>query len=58
MKNALKRHHQIKSVIPALLNTSSSYAHTRRSVSLREKQTNEKLNITVRSIATNRWQLN
>lgn len=58
MKNALKRHHQIKSVILALLNTSSSYAHMRRSVSLREKQTNEKLNITVRSIATNRWQLN
>lgn len=54
-----KLHYQTGSVIPGLLNSGRrTYAHTHWSVSLREKQTNEKLNITVRSIATNRWQLN
>lgn len=43
---------------PGFIKVKLSYAHTQRSVSLREKQTNEKLNITVCSIATSRWQLN
>lgn len=49
---------QMKSVILGLLNSNSFFffsAHTQWSFSPREKQTNEKLNITVRSIATNRW---